>query len=105
MTYIGDYPRLPIAPAWRPSPSLIRATTIATGAFKDANKNLRIRCVENSARIVYAKENGINVYLEDFVPRLSTDLLTNQSLLATYRAGAGGTFNLSSNTNWTIDTT
>lgn len=104
VTYIGDY-------AFANCSSLEditipdSVTTIATGAFKDANKNLRIRCVENSAAHVYAKENGINVYLEDFVPRLSTDLLTNQSLLATYRAGAGGTFNLSSNTNWTIDTT
>ena len=104
VTYIGDY-------AFANCSSLEditipdSVTTIATGAFKDANKNLRIRCVENSAAHVYAKENGINVYLEDFVPRLSTDLLTNESLLATYRAGAGGTFNLSSNTNWTIDTT
>lgn len=104
VTYIGDY-------AFANCSSLEditipdSVTTIATGAFKDANKNLRIRCVENSAAHVYAKENGINVYLEDFVPQLSTDLLTNQSLLATYRAGAGGTFNLSSNTNWTIDTT
>lgn len=104
VTYIGDY-------AFANCSSLEEisipdsVTTIATGAFSGANQNLRIHCVENSAAYVYAKENGINVYVEAFVPRLSTDLLTNQSLLATYRAGAGGTFNLSSNTNWTIDTT
>ncbi|MBE5766578.1 MAG: hypothetical protein E7335_05370 [Clostridiales bacterium] len=104
VTYIGDY-------AFGKCSSLEKAvvpdsvTTVATGAFSNANKNLRIWCIENSAAYVYAKENNIATYIMDHEPRLSTDVEIGTNLISTYRAGVGPTFEILSNVDWTVDTT